>query len=136
MACSVVLYSTMSPSRDDGAAPYLSAEERRIWVYSAGIVLLCEFLNSSRFYLNSRDDSAATAAQHLTSTAISAGFLKLCHPSWLLPHARKLEGLLKRRSKCGKGDRGLGGSGDASEVKASKRIIDDDEADGRGSYFT
>lgn len=94
----------------------------------------------AQFYSHDIDFSlVATFAQHLTSTAISAGFLKVSNPRWLDPASRKLEALSARQSSQEKRDRQASVvSLDSKPVdKASSSTMDRNaDNDGRGVYFT
>jgi hypothetical protein len=137
----VVLYSTMSSQSTDALnVLHTPATDRRIWAYSTIIVLICK--SSAPFLIHSRRADfqfVATLAQHLTSTAISAAFLKISNPRWLDPSMRKLGALNARRSSQGKRDSPtLATNADSQPVdKAQSPSTDrDTDNDGRGFYFT
>ncbi|GHJ88754.1 hypothetical protein NliqN6_5156 [Naganishia liquefaciens] len=115
----LVLYSTMSSSLSDNVRLFpLSATQKRLWASSSVIVVL------------------STAAQHLTSTAISAGFLKLSNARWLLTSSDTLKVLTSTKATKGSsaqnGENGQGFQDDATDpVTANGKIYD-----GRGIYFT
>ncbi|KAJ9102312.1 hypothetical protein QFC20_005005 [Naganishia adeliensis] len=105
----------MSPTTQDVPTDYVSAAERRIWLLSAVIVIM------------------STEAQHLTSTAITAAFLKIWYPGWPVSEEEKLK-VLERRRSGGGGDQDR--SKEAREVALNSTIAHGEQEDGRGAYFT
>lgn len=112
---SVVLYSTIrgpsTESRDIGDLAIFSHAERRKWLWSIVVVIL------------------STSAQHLATTAIAAGFLKLRYPIWLLSGKEKLAVI-------------VGENGHKTVVRTLERrdrsvssSVDARSGDGRGLYF-
>lgn len=102
---SVVLYSTLRGSSADplpiGGLTIFSLDERRKWVWSIVIVILCKsaclhHIPMSPVELTMNND-IATTGQHLATTAIAAGFLKFCYSTWLLSRKEKLTLILREK---------------------------------------
>ena len=74
----------------------------------------------------------ATVAQHLTSTAISAAFLKIWYSRWLGSSEEKLK-VLEGRRPSGKGHEDK--SKEAKEASLDSKLARADGEDGRGVYF-
>ncbi|KAI5450244.1 sterol homeostasis protein [Naganishia albida] len=108
----LALYSTMSSALHDGPQVYFPAQEGRLLILP---------------------QLSATGAQHLTSTAISAAFLKIWYPLWLLSQEEKLK-TLEARPTCE--EEGDGQSTERKMKLMGAKTSHPNQEDGRGAYFT